>query len=138
MNLFHGSETEIQEITESGIFGGLFATSSESSASSHGRILHTIEASRVLTDYELNYEIEGAWEAALEICDGDEEKAEAIMSAGCESLESCDPEDAAEQGWELQRLRGLLASRLGFDAVEMLDEHGTVYLCLPTCRVSQS
>ena len=136
MKLFHGSQENIATISASGAFGGLFASTSEASALSHGNVLHTIEAPRVLTDYELNYEAEGAWEAALELCDGNEEKAEAIMSAGCEALDSCDPEDIAEQGLELQRLRGALAARLGFDAVEMIDEHGTTYLCLPSCKIS--
>ncbi|EJG3159519.1 hypothetical protein ACUAXN_005029, partial [Escherichia coli] len=30
--------------------------------------------------------------------------------------------------WELQRLRGRVAACLGFDAIEMNDEHGTSYL----------
>ena len=30
--------------------------------------------------------------------------------------------------WELQRLRGHVAAYLGFDAIEMNDEHGTSYL----------
>ncbi|HCQ0274238.1 TPA: hypothetical protein OGO64_002829 [Escherichia coli] len=30
--------------------------------------------------------------------------------------------------WELQRLRGRVTAYLGFDAIEMNDEHGTSYL----------
>ena len=30
--------------------------------------------------------------------------------------------------WEMQRLRGRVTAHLGFDAVEMEDEHGTSYL----------
>lgn len=137
IELFHGSSNEaITEIKANGMFGGLFATTSESAARSHGEVLYRIESPRHLTDYALNYEIEGAYEAALAIADGDERVAEAIMSKGCESLDDCEPEDAAEQGWEFQRLRGKLAARLGYTSVEMLDEHGTTYLCLPGCSVS--
>tara|TARA_Y100001001_G_scaffold164802_1_gene199014 strand:- start:6988 stop:7293 length:306 start_codon:yes stop_codon:yes gene_type:complete len=98
-------------------------------------LLHRIISPRHLTDYELNYEIEGAWDAALEIADGNEDVANAIMAPGCETLDDCEPEDVADQGWEFQRLRGQLAARLGYTSVEMLDEHGTTYLCLPGCTI---
>ena len=135
MELFHGSSEAISEIRADGVFGGLFASSNESAALSHGGMLHVIESPRHLTDFELNYTIEGAYEAALEIAGGDERVADAIMSKGCESLDDCGPEDAGEQGWEFQRMRGLLASKLGYTSVEMLDEHGTTYLCLPGCVI---
>ena len=78
---------------------------------------------------------ERAYDAALEIAGGDERIADAIMSKGCEELDDCEPEDRAEQGWKFQRMRGLLASKLGYTSVEMLDEHGTTVLFLPGCRV---
>jgi hypothetical protein len=136
MELFHGSSKAIDQITNSGIFGGLFAASSERSALSHGPLLHKIESPRHLTDYALNYEVDGAYDIALEVADGDERVAEAIMSKGCEALDDCDPEDAGEQGWEFQRLRGQLAARLGYTSVEMLDEHGSTVLCLPGCVIT--
>ena len=37
-------------------------------------------------------------------------------------------EDAGENLWEAQRQRGRLAKELGYDAVEMSDEHGTSVL----------
>lgn len=135
MEHFHGSNEAITEIRAEGVFGGLFASGNERSALSHGDMLHRIESPRPLTDYALNYEIEGAWEAALAVADGNEAVAEAIMSAGCESLDDCDPEDAGDQGWEFQRLRGALAAKLGYTSVEMRDEHGTTWLCLPGCKV---
>lgn len=134
--LFHGSTQPISEIHARGTFGGIFATVSAASARSHGDVLHRIESPRHLSDFALNYEIEGAYDAALELAGGDERIADAIMSKGCESLDDCDPEDAGEQGLEFQRLRGVLAARLGYTSVEMLDEHGTTYLCLPGCSVS--
>lgn len=135
MNHFHGSHETITEIRADGVFGGIFGAS-ESSARSHGDIVHVIESPRPLSDYELNYEVEGAYEIALELARGDEALAEAIMSKGCETPSDCDPEDAAELGWEIQRLRGVLAARLGYTSVEMLDEHGTTWLCLSGCNVN--
>lgn len=125
---FHGSPSKIEAIKATGVFGGLFGASSAAAALSHGDVLHEITSPRPLADYDLNYEVQGAWEAAVAVCGGDEERAEAIMSAGCEA-------DDAEEGWELQRLRGVLASRLGFTSVEMQDEHGTTWLCLPGCEI---
>lgn len=128
--LFHGSPQRITEIRAEGVFGGLFASCNEDAARSHGDVLHLIRSPRPLTDFELNYRLEGAWELALELCDGDESRAESIMSPDCPS-DSGDAED----GWEVQRLRGELARRLGYTSVEMRDEHGTVWLCLPGCEI---
>lgn len=128
MNYYHGSSETITEIRANGVFGGLFASADERSARSHGDVLHVIESPRPLTDFALNYEIDGAYDVALELADGDEARADAIMSRACES-------DDGEDGWEIQRLRGVLAARLGFTSVEMEDEHGTTWLCLPGCAV---
>lgn len=130
MQVFHGSNSKVEKITSRGTFGGLFGSACESVALSHGDILHTITSPLPLTDYELNYEVAGAWEAAVELCGGDEDQAEAIMQAGC----PCDSDDA-EDGLELQRLRGVLAARLGYTSVEMEDEHGTTWLCLAGCEI---
>lgn len=134
--LFHGSPSELSSISGDGVFGGIFGASKEA-ALSHGGMLHVIVSPRPVTDFELNYEIEGAYDVALELANGDEAMADAIMSKGCEVPESADiePEDLGEAGWEIQRLRGILASRLGFTSVEMEDEHGTTWLCLPGCEV---
>jgi hypothetical protein len=129
--LFHGSADAISEIRADGMFGGVFASPSAHVARSHGKIVHRILSPRPLTDFSLNYEIESAYQIALELCDGDESRADAIMSPECPSA-SPDPED----GWELQRLRGVLAARLGFTSVEMRDEHGTTWLCLPGCTIA--
>lgn len=72
---------------------------------------------------------------ALRLADGNEDVANAIMSPGCQTLPDCEPEDLAEQGWRFQMLRGKLAAALGYTSVEMLDEHGTSYLCLPGCKI---
>lgn len=126
---FHGSSQTVSEITSRGAFGGLFAASSERSALSHGCILHIIVSPNHLTDFELNYgERAGEAEEIAEEIAG--ELASNILDRGCPT-DSTDPED----GIELQRLRGVLASRLGYTSVEMEDEHGTTVLCLPGCTV---
>ena len=135
---YHGSESEITEIRDDGAFGGLFAAADESAARSHGGIVHAIQSPAPLSDFELNYEIDGAYDVALEIADGNEEVADAIMDRECPALDDCEPEDAGGQGWEHQRLRGVLARRLGYTSVEMDDEHGTTWLCLPGCTVAAS
>ena len=134
MVCFHGSSQRFSEITDTGVFGGVFGTSEKYPALSHGAILHVITSPRPLTDFELNYVIEGAYEKALEIARGDERVADAIMSAACPAMDQ--PDWDYEFGWELQRLRGKLAARLGYTSVEMLDEHGTTWLCLPGCDVA--
>lgn len=127
---YHGTNNKITKIDAGGTFGGIFGAPEIRAAQSHGDFVYEVTSSNPLTDYALNHEIEGAWDAAVEICRGDEKRAEAIMDASCES-------DDAEDGWELQRLRGRLAAKLGFDSVEMLDEHGTTWLCLPGCGIAE-
>jgi len=133
---FHGSSESISEIRSEGMFGGLF-TGTDDAARSHGGILHEIESPKPLSDWELNYEVDGAFDVAMAVARGNEAVAEAIMSKSCIVPESAEvaPEDFAEYSWELQRLRGELARRLGYTSVEMEDEHGTTWLCLPGCTV---
>lgn len=126
---FHGSHEVITEITGRSTFGGLFAASSERSALSHGRVLHVIVSPRHLTDYELNYG-DRAGEAADLAAEIAGDFASSILDRGCPT-DSTDPED----GLELQRLRGVLAARLGYTSVEMEDEHGITVLCLPGCDI---
>ena len=133
--MYHGGHEQITEIINDGVFGGIFAAEEANSAYSHGACIHHVGSPHHLDDFTLNYEIDGAWEMAVELCDGDEDKAEAIMNADCPTPEDIEPEDAGEYGWELQRLRGVLAARLGYTSVDMLDEHGTTTLCLPGCAI---
>lgn len=141
--MYHGSPTTILAIRPDGVFGGLFAAADAASARSHGAVLHVIRSPHPLDDYALNYEIAGAHEIALELADGNETIADLIMSADCDA-DSVDRDevgfshlDGAEFGWEIQRLRGVLAARLGFTSIEMRDEHGTTWLCLPSCTIEQ-
>lgn len=138
---FHGSRdpnlTEIKAEHAGAwtCFGGLFG-GSEMAARSHGKFVYEITSPKHLTDFELNYgERAGeAWELAVEIA-GSEERARCILDRACPCLEGTDLEDQGEESWEHQRLRGVLAARLGYTSVEMEDEHGTTYLFLPGCEV---
>lgn len=129
-DIFHGSTERITTIEQDGLFGGVFASGNKLAALSHGDVLHRITSPKHLTDFELNYSIEGAYEAALEIAGGDETLADIIMTPGCES--KADDSDAS---WDTQRLRGALAAKLGYTSIDMLDEHGMTYLCLPGCTI---
>ena len=133
--MYHGSHETITEILDDGVFGGLFAAADRSIAESHGQIVHEIDSPYHLTNFVLNYEIDGAWDAALTVVDGDVDKAETIMNADCPIHDDIASEDAGEYGWELQRLRGVLAASLGYISVDMRDEHGTTTLCLPGCAI---
>ncbi|MEM6980705.1 MAG: hypothetical protein AAF539_13675, partial [Planctomycetota bacterium] len=88
-------------------------------------------------------EVEGFWDACMEVCNGNETIADAIFydskiseSDRDELCEITDVEDYDISGeWALQRLRGQAAAKLGYTSIESLDEHGTSYLCLPGCIV---
>jgi hypothetical protein len=132
---FHGSREVIAEINAGGTFGGLFATQCNQAAGSHGKVLHIIVSPNHLTDFEMNYGDDSAeaGRIAMDLCDGDEDRARAILDRGC-PCDSADPED----GLELQRLRGQIAARLGYTSVEMEDEHGYSVLCLPGCEIRRA
>lgn len=124
----HRSPSEFTEIHGSGMFGGIFASAH---GGMYGKHIYRVMSPRHLTNFELNYDIEGAWDVALEICDGDESLAEAIMAPGCAV------DGDAEALWEAQRLRGCLAAKLGYTSVEMNDETGHSVLCLPGCTITK-
>jgi hypothetical protein len=86
MERFHGSDERLSEIRSTGIFGGVFAAASKQQALSHGRVVHRVNSPRPLSDFDLNYLIDGAWEAALVVAGGDEAVAECIMSVDCPTL----------------------------------------------------
>lgn len=132
---YHGGPSPLHEINSGGLFGGLFGASSKSAALSHGDVLHGLRSPKPLSDHDLNYEIEGAYGHALKLAHGDEEVADSIMSADTPVPEKLSGKDDGEISWELQRLRGKLASELGYTSVEMLDEHGTTWLYLPGSEV---
>ena len=136
-------------------FGGLFSGSAEV-ARSHGDHVYEITSPRPLSaaklfsilhtthDAESEAAATAAYDAALKIADGCEEIAERIVSAECDHDDLSDEALAVLSArvdetwcvsWELQRLRGQLAARLGYTSVEMRDEHGQTWLCLPGCTI---
>lgn len=141
ITLYHGSHEEKLEITDSGIFGGIFAAPSEHSALSHAPVLHVIEIddSEILTQQELSYHVD--YSVAKQIiaaeleCTGDDldRACELVIEDGMATDDDArifKTEDAGYASWEAQRVRGVLARKLGYKAVEMNDEHGTTYLVL--------
>ena len=151
--LFSGSHERIESIHDRGIFGGIFASPSQEAADSHGlgsgRVTHYMDIAddKIASSSDLDTE---ETEAIIrgELRDFSDEEYDDIFRAIVEDegLYSADiPEDRileifrasdmAEADWDAQRVRGVLAKKLGFQAVEMADEHGTSYLVLPGVKV---
>lgn len=138
---YHGSpDPELIEVQDEGLFDGLFASWFRDVAMSHGDHIYKIKvaSNRLLTGHELNYEIK--WDRihtafkAVSTYTGD--NLDAVLDAVLADEMSDDAWDAiggdrGEASWEVQRLRGKLARKLGYDAVEMTDEHGGTVLVLP-------
>lgn len=146
MKLFHGShsstapEIKVGAFSMSGdnIFDGIFASAYDETAASHGDFVHSYEVVNIAENSDLNDKIDAVVTfLADELSISVEEVsalAEAIADDQCDDCFShllnprADVEPFANASWEMQRLRGRVAAHLGFDAVEMDDEHGTSYL----------
>lgn len=143
MKLFHGSYSSTAPVIKVGafamsgdnVFDGLFASSSEDIAGSHGDFVHAYTVTSVADSSDLNDRVEEVAAFLRGEIEADEDQigglANAIADDECDdsfeeilSPRSC----TGDAGWEMQRLRGRVAAHLGFDAVEMDDEHGTSYL----------
>ncbi|MEC5343374.1 hypothetical protein ABRZ24_12305 [Brenneria populi] len=144
MKLFHGSYSNaapvitLRSILPNGgdnIFEGLFASADADIAKSHGDFVYCYNVDKIADNSDLNARIEDVIEYLRREVETDGEELEALAYAiaddECDDLFShlITPRDAYEtHSWEMQRLRGRVAAYLGFDAVEMDDEHGTSYL----------
>jgi hypothetical protein len=131
--IYHVSPVEIKEITEDGLFGhGLFFASYECKAGEFAYALDLSEL-KVIRAGSLCYHIDG--------CADDDVKAfaerygldvdtafDAICERGVDLYSLLSADDACEAGFEIQRLALVLAEKLGFDAVELEDENGGVWL----------
>ncbi|MCZ0823694.1 AcrIF11 family anti-CRISPR ADP-ribosyltransferase [Dickeya solani] len=143
MKLFHGSYSSVAPVIKVGafamsgdnVFDGIFACADADVAESHGDHVYGYSVTNVADNSDLNARIDEVVDfLRREIeCDDDtiEEIATAIADDECDdsfadflSPRSC----TGDASWEMQRLRGRIAAHLGFDAVEMDDEHGTSYL----------
>lgn len=146
MKLFHGSYSSTAPVIKVGafamtgdnVFDGLFASDTADIAASHGDNVYAYNVEKVATSADLNDRIEEVVAFLATEVTADEEEIEALANAiaddECDdSFESIlEPRSSAggyaAASWEMQRLRGCVAAFLGFDAVEMDDEHGTSYL----------
>lgn len=147
VRLFSGSHETINKIHGGGVFGGIFASESKEVADSHGlgpsRVTHYMDVPEdlILSQHDLDYEIdydkvaEALKSAAHWVDDDDFDRLwelvieEEMTDDGDERILRSD--DLGEASWEAQRLRGIVATKLGYKAVEMNDEHGVSYLVLP-------
>lgn len=142
--LYHGSYEQAAPIIKKGanalagdnVFDGLFAAADQVIAESHGDYVYVYHVESIADNSDLDCE-EAIDIIKAELGIDDHDVATEIASAVAyeESLadfaEFISPRseyDADDFGWEMQRLRGVVAYKLGFDAVECEDEHGTTYL----------
>jgi hypothetical protein len=158
IRLFHGSpEKNLKDIKDKGLFGGIFANRQFDSALSHGENLYytDLPESSILQDFsvlpqdkikqfvknnvanDLYLKTTGR-QYANDLID--------LIASGKGAHKSNIPEqkllkilkveDLGDADWELQRLRGKLAQRFGYKAVEMPDEHGISHLVLPGASIN--
>lgn len=142
--LFHGTYAETAPTVKIGknalgaqdnVFDGLFANSTHSVCESHGSSVFAYEVDSIATNDDLDCD-EAVAIIANELMVESDVAAEIVSAVAYEeSLEdyadNLNPRsefDCDDLGWEMQRLRGVIARKLGFDAVECEDEHGTSYL----------
>lgn len=144
--LYHGSRKTSAPVIGLGvaansgenIFDGLFASDSQCVAASHAENVFAYEVESIATNSDLDAEFEKVYaflREELNIDDVDE-IADRVMYDNDSDIEDfadilnprLDSDISGAYSWELQRLRGRVAAHLGFDAVEMDDEHGTSYL----------
>lgn len=147
--LYHGSPENVEKLVveRKGIFGGVFCHGDKGVAESHGEHVYEVELDEsdiVDTDmlrFELDYDV--VFKAFFDVVNPQTEYfAEILWEAIIEEtlpygdyVEVADAlgiNDIAEASWECQRLRGLIAAKLGYKAVSCEDEHGKgTFLILP-------
>lgn len=153
--IFHGSfDKNLTNIKDEGVFGGLFFASSESAALGHGDYLYktTLKLSDIANDQDLEQATGDQFRELFKWM-SDQDFAVyndllrdlVIYDTSVSSLDEPELALAAlseseifEADWFAQKLRGALASKLGFKAVEMCDEHGTSYLVLPSVTIENA
>lgn len=152
MKLFHGSYSNVAPVIKVGafamsgdnVFDGIFASADFDSADSHGNFVHSYNVENIADSSDLNARIDEVISFLSSEIEADvdtiEEIANAIADDECDDsfAEFLSPRSATEDaGWEMQRLRGRVAAHLGFDAVEMDDEHGTSYLIVNPAIIAE-
>lgn len=130
--MYHSSPVEIKEIKNNGLYGtGLFF--GRSSSCGFGSFVYELDAGDVksCTANHLSYEFDDTeaeviafaakWELSAEV-------AFDIITGKKNEYDHMDSFAAAEAGWEAQKIALVLAMRAGYEAVELEDENGTVWL----------
>jgi hypothetical protein len=148
MLLYHGSNARepIKQIDSGGafnVFDGIFASPSKNKALSHGDSLYriTMPDKAIMPHGNLSGSISGK-KLSKALKETHKDSAIRKLIASGESaydgavdegllLKKLGADDMGSADWELQRLRGLLADKLGYKAAAMPDEHGLSYLVLP-------
>lgn len=131
--IYHVSPTKIEEINDSGLFGhGLFFASRECK---EGKFTYALELDelKVISAKSLCYHIDETTDADVkafaERYGLDVDTAfDAICERDVNLYDFLSADEACEAGFEIQRLALVLAEKLGFDAVELEDENGGVWL----------
>lgn len=148
--LYHGSySTAAPKIqigyvgdVPSNIFDGIFASSYYGVADSHGEHVYAYDVNdeNIANSQNLSSEYKKVYaflmkELNIANVDDVEEIADRVIWDNCSDIDEfadlltrAEGKDTGSLSWELQRLRGRVAASLGYDAVEMDDEHGTSYL----------
>lgn len=131
ITLYHGSfETNVvvnNNNLYNNLFDGVFASRNDDYAASHGTHLlqAEIDQKKILDTFTLEYQIEK--EALLSAINDTSTNlsfdAEEILDLICEDGFIENDEDGSI-GWEIQRIKGQVAKKLGYEAVECKDEHG--------------
>ncbi|WP_233981712.1 AcrIF11 family anti-CRISPR ADP-ribosyltransferase [Pectobacterium versatile] len=161
MKLFHGSSSNAAPVIKIGafstvevnVFDGIFASADWDAAASHGNagrggnvFSYYVDDENIAESRDLDARFEEVYEfLRAELGTHDVESiADHIIwdkNQGEEFAERLSPRLDSDIGgaysWEMQRPRGRVAAHLGFDAVEMDDEHGTSYLIVNPAIIAE-
>lgn len=148
VQLYHGGPRRVRRVTDDGVFEGLFTSADPGVAASHGDCITVIriEQDGIMRTYDLAYDTDYDVVARAireETPASTDEEVEMVFDAVVDQEERPEGDelidilrvDWEEAGWEIQRIRGAIAARLGYAAAEMDDEHGTSYLVFPGADV---
>jgi len=129
--MYHTSPVKIKEIKSNGLYGtGLFFASS---ACGFGEYVYELDSESIksCTATHLRYEFDETEKEVSAFAEKWEIEAETAFDiiTGKENEHDHIPSEiAGEAGWEAQKIALALATRAGYEAVELNDENGTVWL----------
>ncbi len=162
MRLYHGGSGDTKTgkdfgvVPSGGVFDGFFARpDSASSWGSHGTghdYFADIPSEKILSAYDLSYEVPyektlSAFESVTRVKEGDD-GFDVVWAAVIEDntqkdedalVDALGADDLGEAGWMAQKMRGQVAKKLGYDAIQMEDEHGDgTYLIVSGVKVTRA